>query len=166
MPHGCSGGGCHVNFNMDLIFSKHLDSNSIFKNDILSLHLHLGQSHLQSVDYPNWSWSLVKHENVYGLFKNTGLCVAIHAVVVLCRFAIDTMQSICLDEFGGEKALDLSTQETTLIQHIFGGHLQSQVKRLASRRFQHLCLYLLQFPLYSHNWLNKIPILKVCKCLN
>ncbi|XP_010928622.1 uncharacterized protein [Elaeis guineensis] len=43
------------------------------------------------------------------------------------RFAIDTMQSICLDEFGGEKALDPSTQETTLIHHIFGGHLQSQV---------------------------------------
>ncbi|CAL9063189.1 unnamed protein product [Musa banksii] len=43
------------------------------------------------------------------------------------RFAIDTMQSVCLDEFGGEKALDPSTQDTTLIQHIFGGHLQSQV---------------------------------------
>ncbi|GMQ02673.1 hypothetical protein CsSME_00048786 [Camellia sinensis var. sinensis] len=37
------------------------------------------------------------------------------------------MQSVCLDEFGGEKALHPSTQETTLIQHIFGGHLQSQV---------------------------------------
>ncbi|GMJ15819.1 hypothetical protein HRI_005251100 [Hibiscus trionum] len=43
------------------------------------------------------------------------------------RFAIDTMQSICLDEFGGEKAVERSSQETTLIQHIFGGHLQSQV---------------------------------------
>ncbi|KAE8718916.1 Ubiquitin carboxyl-terminal hydrolase 19 [Hibiscus syriacus] len=43
------------------------------------------------------------------------------------RFAIDTMQSICLDEFGGEKAVDHSSQETTLIQHIYGGHLQSQV---------------------------------------
>lgn len=43
------------------------------------------------------------------------------------RFAIDTMQSVCLDEFGGEKAVDPSCQETTLIQHIFGGHLQSQV---------------------------------------
>ncbi|XP_050268164.1 ubiquitin carboxyl-terminal hydrolase 18-like isoform X1 [Quercus robur] len=43
------------------------------------------------------------------------------------RFAIDTMQSVCLDEFGGEKAVDSSSQETTLIQHIFGGHLQSQV---------------------------------------
>ncbi|KAB1219899.1 Ubiquitin carboxyl-terminal hydrolase 18 [Morella rubra] len=43
------------------------------------------------------------------------------------RFAIDTMQSICLDDFGGEKAVEPSSQETTLIQHIFGGHLQSQV---------------------------------------
>ncbi|XP_022731320.1 ubiquitin carboxyl-terminal hydrolase 18 isoform X2 [Durio zibethinus] len=43
------------------------------------------------------------------------------------RFAIDTMQSVCLDEFGGEKAVDRVSQETTLIQHIFGGHLQSQV---------------------------------------
>lgn len=37
------------------------------------------------------------------------------------------MQSVCLDEFGGEKAVDPASQETTLIQHIFGGHLQSQV---------------------------------------
>lgn len=37
------------------------------------------------------------------------------------------MQSVCLDEFGGEKAVPPNTQETTLIQHIFGGHLQSQV---------------------------------------
>eukprot|EP01018_Ginkgo_biloba_P007129 Gb_38396 [translate_table: standard] len=44
------------------------------------------------------------------------------------RFAIDSMQSVCLDEVGGEKAVDPHTQETTLIQHIFGGHLQSQVK--------------------------------------
>ncbi|XP_068652589.1 ubiquitin carboxyl-terminal hydrolase 18-like [Aristolochia californica] len=43
------------------------------------------------------------------------------------RFAIDTMQSICLEEFGGEKSLEPSTQETTLIQHIFGGYLQSEV---------------------------------------
>lgn len=48
-----------------------------------------------------------------------------------CRFAIDTMQSVCLDEFGGEKAVHPSSQETTLIQHIFGGHLQSQVGTLS-----------------------------------
>lgn len=44
------------------------------------------------------------------------------------RFAIDSMQSICLDEAGGEKFVDPRSQETTLIHHIFGGHLQSQVK--------------------------------------
>lgn len=43
------------------------------------------------------------------------------------RFAIDTMQSICLDEYGGEKAVDPSTQATTIVQYIFGGYLQSQV---------------------------------------
>ncbi|XP_031480626.1 ubiquitin carboxyl-terminal hydrolase 18-like isoform X1 [Nymphaea colorata] len=43
------------------------------------------------------------------------------------RFAIDTMQSVCLDEFGGEKVVEPSSQETTLIHHIFGGRLQSQV---------------------------------------
>ncbi|KAL2641410.1 hypothetical protein R1flu_008997 [Riccia fluitans] len=44
------------------------------------------------------------------------------------RFAIDSMQSTCLDEFGGEKAVDTRSQETTLIHHIFGGHFQSQVQ--------------------------------------
>ncbi|KAK4755830.1 hypothetical protein SAY87_009587 [Trapa incisa] len=43
------------------------------------------------------------------------------------RFAIDTMQSVCLDEFGGEKVVHPNSQETTLIQHTFGGQLQSQV---------------------------------------
>ncbi|ESW08912.1 hypothetical protein PHAVU_009G084800 [Phaseolus vulgaris] len=43
------------------------------------------------------------------------------------RFSIDAMQSVCLDEFGGEKAVPPKHQETTLIQHIFGGHLQSEV---------------------------------------
>lgn len=43
------------------------------------------------------------------------------------RFAIDTMQSVCLDEHGGEKVIDPKSQETTLIQHIFGGRLRSQV---------------------------------------
>ncbi|GAB4854026.1 Ubiquitin carboxyl-terminal hydrolase 18 [Ancistrocladus abbreviatus] len=43
------------------------------------------------------------------------------------RFAIDTMQSACLDEHGGEEVVHPKSQETTLIQHIFGGQLQSQV---------------------------------------
>ncbi|KAK4782840.1 hypothetical protein SAY86_007214 [Trapa natans] len=43
------------------------------------------------------------------------------------RFAIDTMQSVCLDEFGGEKVVHPVSRETTFIQHTFGGQLQSQV---------------------------------------
>ncbi|KAF8086077.1 hypothetical protein N665_0635s0008 [Sinapis alba] len=46
----------------------------------------------------------------------------------LMRFVIDMMQSVCLDEFGGEKVVPPRAQETTLIQHIFGGLLQSQVQ--------------------------------------
>ncbi|KAI3703656.1 hypothetical protein L1987_73848 [Smallanthus sonchifolius] len=45
----------------------------------------------------------------------------------LMRFVIDTMHIVCLDEYGGERAVHPSSQETTLIQHIFGGRLQSQV---------------------------------------
>ncbi|CAD5329656.1 unnamed protein product [Arabidopsis thaliana] len=44
------------------------------------------------------------------------------------RYAIDMMQSVCLDEFGGEKIVPPRSQETTLIQYIFGGLLQSQVQ--------------------------------------
>uniref|UniRef100_A0A1J3C7D3 ubiquitinyl hydrolase 1 n=1 Tax=Noccaea caerulescens TaxID=107243 RepID=A0A1J3C7D3_NOCCA len=46
----------------------------------------------------------------------------------LMRFVIDMMQSVCLDEFGGEKVVPPRVQETTLIQYIFGGLLQSQVQ--------------------------------------
>ncbi|KAF9615441.1 hypothetical protein IFM89_023547 [Coptis chinensis] len=53
------------------------------------------------------------------------------------RFAIDTMQSVCLDEFGGERTLHPSSQETTLIQYIFGGHLQSQVKCLKCKEISY-----------------------------
>ncbi|KFK29759.1 hypothetical protein AALP_AA7G175300 [Arabis alpina] len=44
------------------------------------------------------------------------------------RYAIDMMQSVCLDEYGGEKMVPPRSQETTLIQYIFGGLLQSQVQ--------------------------------------
>lgn len=51
------------------------------------------------------------------------------------RIVVDTMQSVCLDEFGGEKALSPASQETTLIQHIFGGQLQSQVLKYLQYAF-------------------------------
>jgi len=54
------------------------------------------------------------------------------------------MQSVCLDEFGGEKAVPPKHQETTLIQHIFGGHLQSEVRRLIrlKSKFSGLIIFL------------------------
>eukprot|EP00252_Welwitschia_mirabilis_P026441 TRINITY_DN8687_c0_g2_i1.p1 TRINITY_DN8687_c0_g2~~TRINITY_DN8687_c0_g2_i1.p1 ORF type:complete len:441 (-),score=76.03 TRINITY_DN8687_c0_g2_i1:82-1404(-) len=48
----------------------------------------------------------------------------------LLRLSIDCMQSICLEEAGGERLLDQASQMTTLIQQIFGGCLQSKVECL------------------------------------
>jgi len=38
------------------------------------------------------------------------------------------MQSICLEGLGGERKVDPRLQETTFIQHTFGGRLQSKVR--------------------------------------
>ncbi|KAI3712129.1 hypothetical protein L1987_70678 [Smallanthus sonchifolius] len=46
------------------------------------------------------------------------------------RLLITTMQSICLEGLGGEKVVDPKLQETTFIQHTFGGQLRSKVKCL------------------------------------
>ncbi|XP_028191441.1 ubiquitin carboxyl-terminal hydrolase 15-like isoform X2 [Glycine soja] len=46
------------------------------------------------------------------------------------RLLIASMQSICLEALGGEKKVDPRLQETTFIQHTFGGRLQSKVKCL------------------------------------
>ncbi|XP_047966144.1 ubiquitin carboxyl-terminal hydrolase 15-like [Salvia hispanica] len=50
------------------------------------------------------------------------------------RFLVASMQTICLEGFGGEKAVDPRLQDTTFIQHTFGGSLRSKVKCL---RCQH-----------------------------
>ncbi|KAG6414617.1 hypothetical protein SASPL_121990 [Salvia splendens] len=58
------------------------------------------------------------------------------------RFAIDKLQSVFLDEFGGEKTAPPRYQETNFVQHIFGGCLQSQVIcskcNKISNRFDHM----------------------------
>lgn len=45
----------------------------------------------------------------------------------LSRLLITSMQSICLEGLGGENKVDPRLQETTFIQHTFGGHLRSKV---------------------------------------
>ncbi|KAJ6301701.1 hypothetical protein OIU77_015920 [Salix suchowensis] len=44
------------------------------------------------------------------------------------RLLIASMQSICLERLGGEDNVDPRLQETTFIQHTFGGRLRSKVK--------------------------------------
>ncbi|KAM1244408.1 hypothetical protein ACFX1X_036200 [Malus domestica] len=46
------------------------------------------------------------------------------------RLLVTSMQSICLEGLGGENKVDPRLQETTFIQHTFGGHLRSKVKCL------------------------------------
>ncbi|XP_011044935.1 PREDICTED: ubiquitin carboxyl-terminal hydrolase 15-like isoform X4 [Populus euphratica] len=46
------------------------------------------------------------------------------------RLLIASMQSICLEKLGGEDRVDPRLQETTFIQHTFGGRLRSKVKCL------------------------------------
>ncbi|XP_055823145.1 ubiquitin carboxyl-terminal hydrolase 15 [Solanum dulcamara] len=46
------------------------------------------------------------------------------------RFLVASMQSICLEALGGENAVDPRLQQTTFIQHTFGGRLRSKVKCL------------------------------------
>ncbi|XP_058219926.1 ubiquitin carboxyl-terminal hydrolase 15 isoform X1 [Rhododendron vialii] len=46
------------------------------------------------------------------------------------RLLVTSMQSICLEGLGGENRVDPRLQETTFIQHTFGGRLKSKVKCL------------------------------------
>ncbi|KAL7216231.1 hypothetical protein ACSBR1_028225 [Camellia fascicularis] len=46
------------------------------------------------------------------------------------RLLVISMQSICLEGLGGENMVDPRLQETTFIQHTFGGRLKSKVKCL------------------------------------
>ncbi|XP_047960196.1 ubiquitin carboxyl-terminal hydrolase 15-like [Salvia hispanica] len=44
------------------------------------------------------------------------------------RLLVASMQTICLEGFGGENVVDPRRQDTTFIQHTFGGTLRSKVK--------------------------------------
>ncbi|GMJ05368.1 ubiquitin-specific protease 15 [Hibiscus trionum] len=46
------------------------------------------------------------------------------------RLLVASLQSICLERLGGEQKVDPRLQETTFIQHTFGGRLRSKVKCL------------------------------------
>ncbi|XP_076936325.1 ubiquitin carboxyl-terminal hydrolase 18-like [Bidens hawaiensis] len=85
------------------------------------------QAHMERVSQSNHAFSPV---NILSRLPNIGGNLG-HGkqedAHEFMRFVIDTMQLVCLDEYGGERYVHPSSQETTLIQHIFGGRLQSQV---------------------------------------
>jgi hypothetical protein len=53
-----------------------------------------------------------------------------HKMLPFSRLLVASMQSICLEGLGGENKVDPRLQETTFIQHTFGGHLRSKVLNL------------------------------------
>lgn len=99
-------------FSLDVLLPEQKDTVS------LMTVLHSTQFCICRIDVVRSPDSIPAFLNVVEIWNE--LCVV--------RFAIDSMQSICLDEAGGEKAVDPRSQETTFIHYIFGGHLQSQVR--------------------------------------
>lgn len=64
------------------------------------------------------------------------------SMLSLSRLLVASMQSICLERHGGETKVDPRLQETTFIQHTFGGRLWSKVLLLFSLLRTYLMLYL------------------------
>ena len=60
-----------------------------------------------------------------------------------------SMQTICLEGFGGENVVDPRRQDTTFIQHTFGGTLRSKVLDLAYYTSGNI--YYLDFPFPFNN---------------
>ncbi|XP_062223625.1 ubiquitin C-terminal hydrolase 15-like [Phragmites australis] len=72
------------------------------------------------------------------------------------RHLVMSMQAACLDGLGGEKHVEQSFQETTLIQQMFGGRLKSKVKCLRcyheSERYENI----MDLTLEIHGWVESL----------
>ncbi|XP_008783949.3 LOW QUALITY PROTEIN: ubiquitin carboxyl-terminal hydrolase 15-like [Phoenix dactylifera] len=72
------------------------------------------------------------------------------------RLLVMSMQSTCLEGFGGEKEVDPKLQETTLVQQIFGGRLKSKVKclrcHIESERYENI----MDLTLEIHGWVETL----------
>ncbi|XP_073110671.1 ubiquitin C-terminal hydrolase 15 isoform X2 [Elaeis guineensis] len=72
------------------------------------------------------------------------------------RLLVMSMQSTCLEGFGGEKEVDPKLQETTLVQQIFGGRLKSKVKcmrcHVESERYENI----MDLTLEIHGWVESL----------
>ncbi|XP_039834931.1 ubiquitin carboxyl-terminal hydrolase 15-like isoform X2 [Panicum virgatum] len=72
------------------------------------------------------------------------------------RHLVMSMQAACLDGLGGEKHVEPSLQETTVIQQMFGGRLKSKVKCLRcyheSERYENI----MDLTLEIHGWVESL----------
>ncbi|XP_062090164.1 ubiquitin carboxyl-terminal hydrolase 15 [Humulus lupulus] len=72
------------------------------------------------------------------------------------RLLIASMQSICLEGLGGESKVDPRLQETTFIQHTFGGHLRSKVKCLKCRHESERYENIMDLTLEIYGWVESL----------
>lgn len=72
------------------------------------------------------------------------------------RLLVASMQSICLEEVGGEKHVHPSLQETTYIQHTFGGRLRSKVECLKCHHRSERCENIMDLSLEIFGWVESL----------
>ncbi|VAI45899.1 unnamed protein product [Triticum turgidum subsp. durum] len=72
------------------------------------------------------------------------------------RHLVMSMQAACLDGLGGEKQVEQSLQETTLIQQMFGGRLKSKVKCLRCHHESERYENIMDLTLEIHGWVESL----------
>ncbi|XP_057506894.1 ubiquitin carboxyl-terminal hydrolase 15-like isoform X1 [Actinidia eriantha] len=72
------------------------------------------------------------------------------------RLLVTSMQSICLEGLGGENVVDPRLQETTFIQHTFGGRLKSKVKCLRCHRESERYENIMDLTLEIYGWVESL----------
>ncbi|XP_010540128.1 PREDICTED: ubiquitin carboxyl-terminal hydrolase 15-like [Tarenaya hassleriana] len=72
------------------------------------------------------------------------------------RLLVASMQSICLESLGGENKVDPRLQETTFVQHTFGGRLCSKVKCLRCHHESERYENIMDLTLEIYGWVESL----------
>lgn len=72
------------------------------------------------------------------------------------RLLLTSMQSICLESWGGENVVDPRLQETTFIQHTFGGRLKSKVNCMRCHHESERYENMMDLTLEIHGWVESL----------
>ncbi|XP_075522235.1 ubiquitin carboxyl-terminal hydrolase 15-like isoform X2 [Primulina tabacum] len=131
------GNSCYANavlqcltWTKPLIIYHHRRSHSragCAKNWCLMCELERHVMTLSGSGHPLSAWNILMHIRSLNSQIGTGSQEDAHEIL---RLIVASMQSICLERLGGENVVDPILQETTFIQHTFGGRLRSKVKCL------------------------------------